>query len=362
MNKSALMLAIAVLVSTPVLASPVALYGNQNNPGTLTLYLENDLFADTDQQYTNGVRASWTSPDLTSYLDDKRLPVWARRYNEYITSPLGIFDETPPKQDEIVRNLVITLGQQMYTPEDNLRTTIDPDDRPYAGWLYLGMGYHLKHKQRMDSAIFNVGVVGPAAMAQEAQDFIHDLRGIDKFNGWDNQLSNELGLQLVYERKYRVPTKRISGALEYDVIWHGGASLGNVATYLNVGAELRLGWFLPDDFGTSSLRPGGDNSAPGSNDPRIINGTGYSKDNNFGLHGFVAVDGRWVLRDIFLDGSTFSNSHSVDKENWVGDLSVGASMLIDDWKISYSQVYRSQEFKTQQDTHSFGSLSVSYSF
>ncbi|WP_417227764.1 lipid A deacylase LpxR family protein [Amphritea sp.] len=361
MNKTAVILTAGLMLPAPLIAAE-ALLGNETNPGTFNFYLENDLFADTDQQYTNGIRFSWTSPDLTSYLDDNSLPVWARRYNRYITSPLGLFDDTPPKQNEIVRNLVITLGQQMYTPKDNKRTTIDPDDRPYAGWLYLGMGYHLKHQQQMDSAIINIGVVGPASMAKEAQDLVHDIRGIDKFEGWDNQLHNELGIQLVYERKYRTPVKRIKGALEYDIIWHGGASLGNVATYMNAGAEFRLGWFLPDDFGTSSLRPGGDNSAPGSKDIRTQSASGYSREQNFGLHGFVALDSRWVLRNIFLDGNTFRDSHSVDKKNFVGDFSVGASMLIADWKLSYARVFRSKSFETESETHSFGSISASYSF
>lgn len=362
MKKAALILTISFWLPTPLLAATEARLGSNKNPGTFNFYLENDMFADTDQQYTNGIRLSWTSPDLTSYLDDKNLPALARRYNRHITSRLGMFDDNPPKQEEIVRNLVITLGQEMFTPEDNERTTIDPNDRPYAGWLYLGMGYHLKHKQRMDSAILNIGMVGPASMAKEAQDLVHDLRGIKKFNGWDNQLNNELGLQLVYERKYRTPVKRLKGALEYDIIWHGGASLGNVATYFNAGTEVRLGWFLPDDFGTSSLRPGGDNSAPGSKDPRTQSITGYSREQNYGLHGFIAFDGRWVLRDIFLDGNTFSDSHSVNKKSFVGDFSIGASMLIEDWKISYARVFRSKEFDTQGENHSFGSFSASYSF
>ncbi|MDO6564352.1 lipid A deacylase LpxR family protein [Amphritea sp. 1_MG-2023] len=367
MKKATIALLTGLTLPSPLLAStlltdPDILFGSETNPGTFTFYLENDLFADTDQQYTNGIRFSWTSPDLTSYLDDKSLPVWVRRYNRYITAPLGLYDDTPRNQDEIVRNLVISLGQLMFTPQDNKRTTVDTDDRPYAGWLYLGMGYHLKHDQRMDSAIMNIGMVGPASMAQEAQNLVHDLRGIEKFEGWDNQLNNELGVQIVYERKYRTPVKRVKGALEYDVIWHGGASLGNVATYVNAGGEFRLGWFLPDDFGTSSLRPGGNNSAPGSQDLRTLATTGYSREQNFGLHGFIAFDGRWVIRDIFLDGNTFSDSHSVNKRNFVADLSIGASMLIDDWKVSYARVFRSQEFDTQDETHSFGSISASYSF
>ncbi|MEH6579407.1 MAG: lipid A deacylase LpxR family protein [Amphritea sp.] len=335
---------------------------SNDNPGTLSFYLENDLFAETDQQYTNGVRVSWVSPDISDYLNDEQLPGWVRRYNRFVTAPLGLFEEgQPPAESEISRNLVITVGQQMYTPEDIDRVTVDPDDRPYAGWLYLGAGYHLKARQKMDSAIINIGMIGPASQAQEAQDFIHDLRGLETFKGWDNQLSNELGLQLVYERKYRQPVQNIAGGLQYDIIYHGGASLGNVATYLNGGAEFRIGWHLPDDFGTSALRPGGDNSAPGKKDRRT-SGSGYSLDENLGLHGFISLDGRWVLRDIFLDGNTFTDSHSVDKKPLVGDIAIGASMLVQGWKLSYARVFRTKEFDTQSSSHSYGSLSASYSY
>ena len=43
---------------------------------TLNLYLENDLFGETDLHYTNGIRVSCVSPDLSSYLNDERLPPW----------------------------------------------------------------------------------------------------------------------------------------------------------------------------------------------------------------------------------------------------------------------------------------------
>ena len=37
--------------------------------GTLSIYLENDLFAGTDRQYTSGVKVSWSSSDLANYSD-----------------------------------------------------------------------------------------------------------------------------------------------------------------------------------------------------------------------------------------------------------------------------------------------------
>ena len=44
---------------------------------TFSLYFENDLFADTDRRYTNGIKLSWVSPDLSDYRDSPELPPWS---------------------------------------------------------------------------------------------------------------------------------------------------------------------------------------------------------------------------------------------------------------------------------------------
>ncbi|WP_286237575.1 lipid A deacylase LpxR family protein [Neptuniibacter halophilus] len=324
-------------------------------PWTFNLYFENDLFAETDQNYTNGVRVSWVSPNVESYLEDERLPSWVGE----LSDSLPLFDPPSSSDDPVLRNVVVTLGQQIYTPQDIDRATVDPDDRPYAGWLYGGVAYHSRTRNQMNSAVLNLGIVGPWALGEEAQDLIHDIRGFKKFNGWDNQLKNEPGIQLLYEHKNRINKGRLTPLLAYDLILHGGGSLGNVATYLNAGAELRLGWNLPQDFGTSALRSGGDNSAPGIGDGRYQRG---SRNSNLGLHGFISADGRWVLRDIFLDGNTFRDSHSIDKESLVGETAIGIAALYHGWKISFARVHRSREYAGQEEGHTFGSLSLSYSY
>ncbi len=316
----------------------------------LNLFFENDLFSRTDQQYTNGVRASWVSPDIDSFIDDESLPLWMRQANRLLT-PLD--PVARGSNEEVSRRVVFSLGQKMYTPDDRERTSIDPDDRPYAGWLYAGLGYHTRTLNRLNSFEVNLGMVGPASLAQEFQDQIHDIRGIDRFNGWDNQLHNEPGIQLVYEHKNRVFQSRLSNTIQQDLILHGGGSLGNVATFLNTGAQYRIGRNLPADFGTSALRPGGDNSVP-------AHSKGKHTD-NWGVHGFISLDGRWVLRDIFLDGNTFRSSHSVDRRSLVGNVSIGIAATFDRWKLSYANIWRSKQFESQKSTHSYGSLAVSYS-
>lgn len=249
------------------------------------------------------------------------------------------------------------MAQQIYTPEDIDRVDVDPNDRPYAGWLYGGISYHSRTSRRMNTAQLNLGIIGPAALGEEAQDFIHDIRGFQKFNGWDNQLKNEPGFQLMFEHRNRVSAGPITPFLDYDLILHSGASLGNVATYLNVGGEFRFGWNLPQDFGTSALRRGGDNSAPGFGDGRYQRG---SRNQNLGVHAFIATDGRWVLHDIFLDGNTFRDSHSISKRSLVGETAFGVAALYHGWKLSYARVHRSREFHGQPEGHAYGSLSLSY--
>lgn len=315
-------------------------------PGVYNFYYENDLFAGTDNNYTNGMRLSWVSSNLQDYVSDPCLPSWVRQLNRIseILKPGG-YDS---------RNMVVTVGQAMYTPSDKARRDLIRNDRPYAGWLYLGLAYNARNQRQMDSTEIDIGVVGPASMARQAQDFIHDLRGFDRFNGWDNQLSNELGIQIVRERKNKVFISANSSGPQFDVITHYGGSLGNVKTYLNTGLELRFG-HLSDDFGTAAIRPAADGNAPlEKNQVRRLDSSG--------MHVFVALDARAVARDIFLDGNTFSGSHRVQKKYLVGDAALGVSWQWRGGKVTYAQYLRSQEFEGQGARHGYGSLTLSLEY
>lgn len=323
---------------------------DQPVPWTLNVYFENDLFGETDQNYTNGVRISWVSPDTNKLASEPLYPDWLQDLNKQ----LRFFNRI---DDELEHNVVLSLGQLMYTASSTERYDLVVDERPYAGYLYGGIAYHTRSDKQLDIVELNIGIVGPDALAHETQDFIHDLRGFEKYNGWDNQLRNELGLQLIYEHKEKIFKGNVVGTIHHDFIAHGGASLGNVATYLNFGGEYRIGWQLPDDFGTSAVRTGGDNATPGRHDYRRLSPNGLFHS----LHAFFSMDGRLVAQDIFLDGNTFRDSHSVDKESTVADFSLGLSFITGRWKVSFAHVFRTREFKQQPHHHKYGSLSLSYS-
>jgi len=180
---------------------------------------------------------------------------------------------------------------------------------------------------------------------------VHDYRGIPEALGWHNQLENEIAFAIVYEHKHRIDYWADAVGYDTDIIIHAGAAAGTVFTYANTGIEVRTGWQLPQNFGTSLIRPGGDVS-----DPYIKNNMELK---NFSLYLFTAVSGRYVLRDIFLDGNTFRDSHSVEKQNLVADIILGASMQFGKIALTYAQVFRSCEYKTQKSRHNFGSINLS---
>ena len=316
--------------------------------GTYSFTLDNDLFAKRDQDYSNGFKFAWSSPNVRSFADDDCLPPWLQQAGKLFTQ---VYSPTVEQG-----NVTMTLGQAMYTPRDRKATQLIVNDRPYAGWSYIGFGYNTRSPYRLDSYEINLGVVGPWSHAKEAQDFVHRTRHLELFNGWQNQLGNEFGAQLVFERKFRkewLQDADSRSGLGFDVIPHFGFSVGNVATYANAGIEVRAGWGLPDDFGTSPIRPAGDNSAP-----RVRDGVSQFV-RQFGAHLFASVDGRAVARNIFLDGNTIRDSHSVNKKRWVGDAAVGIAANFGVYKIAFVRVFRSQEFAGQASAPRYGSITIS---
>lgn len=347
--------------STPILANDPTtdeILGNKppHESWTFSLGFENDLFADTDRFYTNGIKLNWISPELQWFEDLE----WIKQDTFLSNSVKQFINLLPYNNDpERQRHFSFSIGQKMFTPEDIAKRNLITTDRPYAGWLYGDIGFHSKNKRRLDSFTIQLGLVGDVALGEEAQDLVHSIRGIDKANGWDNQLDTEVGLALIYDRKQRLIRRTdIKGLFGFDTIAHIGGAAGNVFTHLNSGAEFRLGWNIPTDFGSALIRPAGNTNAPtDASDPRYQSGK-----NAFSFYFFTAANGRWVLRDIFLDGNTFSDSHDVDKKSLVGEIIVGSSIVMQNFKISYAQVFRSKEFNLQRSGQSFGSISLSYTY
>lgn len=305
-----------------------------------TLTLENDLTNDTDRYFTNGIRLSRTSPvgAVPKYVVDAARP---------LIGTIGSVRWT------------VGVGQNMYTPSDITVEDPDPDDQPYAGWLYgtVGVLNDLatgEDSRTQTSVQLSLGVVGPSAYGEEAQKLVHKIIDSPDPKGWDHQLHDEPAVLLSLERRWVVPSEPIWGTkLRADMTPHVGAALGNVFTHAAAGLTLRFGEPPRFDYGPPRLQP----HTPGSEyyAPR-------DPDDTFGWYVFAGAEGRAVARNIFLDGNTFRDSPSVDKELFVGDLSAGVVLTFDDVRVSYVQVLRSKEFEGQDGVSLFGAFSVGYRF
>ena len=336
--------------------------------GLFSIYFENDIFANTDQNYTNGVKLAWVSPPLSQYRNNRYLQPWQRFVidnlsfaNDILTGDRGdsekatVCDQFGLRAVDsggVFRRVAFSLGQNIYTPENIAASHLISDGRPYAGWLYASAAFHTYDKRRLDVMEVQLGVVGPWSGAQPVQTIVHRLRGNQKPNGWEHQLSNEPGVVLTYEQRRRLLAIEFDGnrsGLGADLIPRFGFALGNVHTYGTFGAEARAGWNLPRDFGNAVIRPAGSAGRIG-------------RTKGFSAQLFASADVKVVGRDIFLDGNTFGNSHSVTKRDLVADFSVGAALAYDDIKLTLSRVLRTREFEEQDGPHRFGSLTLNIPF
>jgi lipid A 3-O-deacylase len=322
-----------LFLTTVALMAAVAHGDDTNN---LIIRVDNDLFTGTDRDYTSGVQVGMTSATLESF-DDAALAPSLRSVNRKLAwlQPQG-FEEN---------NVAWTIGQRMFTPEDWSLTEPDPRDRPYAGLLFAGLTYNGRDSHSLRSTTIEIGIVGPSALAEQAQRIVHRAVGAERFVGWDQQLNDEPVFKVLHQRFERwdiKPARRFG-----DVTVHYGGSVGNLATFANTGAELRFGKSLPDNFGTATTLAYGQDTAPArfSGSPSRPS-----------IHGFIAVDARAVLHDVTLDGNTWRDSASVEREPFVAELTLGVALHWREWQATLGTVFRTKEYETQDREASFGTL------
>ena len=303
----------------------------------LSVAIENDLFGGgTDEHYTNGGRITYFD------VETPMPPVIDK-----------LADAIPTFDVNKTTSTYYTLGQNIYTPQDIETPELQEDDRPYAGWLYGAVGLTSITKNHLDELEFTLGVVGPVALGEQAQKLVHThVTNSPTPEGWDNQLKNEVGAIISARRRWPTWYTQNIGPLRLRVEPDVNISLGNVYTYAGTGATVTIGPYGDRIQDTPTrVRP-------------AMPGTGFfdTKDNSFSWFLFAGVDGRAIARNIFLDGNTFRDSHSVDKKYFVADANAGVAITYDDYRLSYTLNYRTKEFDGQEDGSLFGAVTASTRF
>ncbi len=312
----------------------------------LSFYLDNDLFGGTDEEYTNGVRLAWTS--RARKLDELS---GIYRLLEGFSNFTGVRGKTLPW----VYNRGMSLTQLMFTPEDISVPTLQEDERPYAGWLGVGFSLHAKNDEELHSLELSLGVVGETSLAERSQNLIHDIRDIERARGWDNQLSGEPTVNLHYRRtRRRVELSTAGDLFEFDSFNRWGFELGNAWTNAQAGYWVRMGYNLPTEFIDPKLgRTAYTHQLFAELQERI---------NPLSVFLTLGVEGRAVARDIFLDGNTFSESHSVDRRPLVAEATAAVGLRYGRTTLTYAHTVRTKEYHQEDGSHQFGSLSLGLSF
>lgn len=308
----------------------------QTNQGAVFTFLEeNDLAVRTDRHYTQGIKFSFLHRDqfLPGFIGDlwEGLPV------------VGF--------ENRVGKFGYEVGQNIYTPGDLQATEPLPRDRPYAGWLYLGLvlqrrGLTAGRWLTLESFGLQLGLIGPESLAKESQTWVHELRGFDRPQGWRNQLKTEPGVALRYERAVRFSPE--GPAPKYvDVIPHVGTSLGNTETSFRMGVTARLGVNLPENFGIQTITS------------LVTSEGGWSEEggqSGWGAYVFTGIEVSLVAYNAFLDGNAFRHSAHVEKEWLIHEWKSGFAVVLKKAEIGFAYVYRSPEFVSQQKDNGYGSV------
>jgi hypothetical protein len=305
----------------------------------VTLTFENDFIADDDSGYTNGIGFSWGHGPMDALTDD-RVPGWINTIGQAL--PYS-------RDDTFTHAISYQLAQLMYTPDDIREEELIEDDRPYAGLLLWSTHLHSYKDTFSNRYWMSLGAVGPISGAEQVQEVIHELIGVNAAQGWDNQLDNEFTFLLANERLYRLQQGIFSSGREWDMIGMTELMAGTLRSEAGAGIGFRFGRNLQNSFPAASLVPG-----------RNINPLSASLGSEW--HLFANLYARYVFNDITLDGTYFRDSHSVELTNEQAFISVGGAWHGQDWGFIASIQESTRTFEERRENTLFASFSVTYRY
>ncbi|MGM0825326.1 MAG: lipid A deacylase LpxR family protein [Pseudomonadota bacterium] len=293
---------------------------------------ENDNLASNDDgHFTSGFELNWSFEPASDS--------WTQRL------ATALPDSLIGQADRAAYRLV----HQIYTPNNIQRSELIEDDRPYAGLVYGGVSLYedvpMGNWRQATDLHLDIGLVGPSSLADSIQREVHRVTESERPSGWDNQLGDEALLNTAVRRQWWHSTPL--GGKQFA---HGpsvSGALGNLYTYASAGYSVRWG---DEASGVPTLTPN-----PG-NRHHLTGKEGWQ------WYLFASVEGYYMAQNLTLDGNSFRNSHSVDRKEWVGDVSGGLALAWEDWQVTYAAVARSREFDGQEEQDKFGALTLSKRF
>jgi len=309
---------------------------NDWNLKRFNIYFENDIFrTGTDSQYSSG---------------EKFGLIYQLQNQDYFFYDLLFLGD-----DKVDSYINFSIVNQIFTPADLTQTQLIEDDRSYAGWTFFETGIHKSSKNTLQSLYIQIGTIGPRSRSEQIQTRIHEMTDSELPMGWDNQLEDEFGFNLRYIYKLRYATDFNSG-MQAAIIPYTEAELGNVSIQGTVGFASRIGWNIQKDFGMTTINTGGENGIPIYGEANSTTKSNWSFSFNFNGSGSA------VGRNIFLDGNTLVDSHSVERNYLIANLGLGISARYKQFALDYIYQKGTKQYESEDSIHGVGSVVASWIF
>ena len=281
-----------------------------------------------DGYYTNGLMFTWNTPlNLQKHK-------WYRS----------------PKIKKVVQGFQI--GQRLYNPVSYDRSTIDRQDRPFAGYLFG------TYDQRIGFAnggllqwSATLGTIGPNSFGENVQTWYHGVINIYPVLGWPTQLHNEASLNLGFlysQSLVPVPVERRHA----DIGWIGMANIGNANTNASAALLFRAGR-MESNY----------NSVQWNN--RVSNSAAVAPIHKSEFYFFLQPMITAQAYNAVLQGGMFVDDKgpfTTDIEPLVFTLQTGFKYAQNRWTINLHYIHRSKEAKGQERPENLVSIQLAYRF
>ncbi|WP_443938301.1 lipid A deacylase LpxR family protein [Pedobacter sp. MW01-1-1] len=242
----------------------------------------------------------------------------------------------------------ISVGQKMYTPYWGFVPDFADQDRPFAGYLYAGGAYSVffKNEGILKTSI-ELGTVGPNALAEDAQEFLHETIGFYHPEGWEYQIQNEAALNL--SASYNKLVLRSRNHI-FDFSASAYVNLGTTFSGLGIAPLFRLGEL--NQLFNSAMH----HAVIGQSKTKA-----YRKEE---FYVYYKPQLNYVAYDATVQGSMFHNNSPLtfDIKPWVVQQQFGVNYSSKRFTADFSAIFVSQEIESTAKPQYYGSLSLYYRF
>lgn len=277
---------------------------------------DNDLYTNIlqDRYYSNGLFINFRWMQKTDFLPSYPKKIWS-----------------------------VGIGHQIFLPYKSQIDSLANVDRPFAAYLHANGSLQLfKSDETFHRVTVQLGIMGPSARGKEIQLMYHESIGIFRPRGWQYQLKNEFGFNLVYDylRLLHHSKNRM-----VDVGLPAQVRLGNTFSGISAGVLFRVGRL---NSYSSSTYTGG------------ILACDECGKNRYEYYFYIEPQLDYVAYNATIQGRMFGSRdpNAMAKKNFVYETILGAAFSAKHWGVKFAAHFRTKDTDSQRYPHSYGSIGI----